>query len=91
MVSKTELIRTRSLRDQGIGGSDRAVMARRARERRINLQLIQSGDKLPGWISIPGIATPERIGQYLDGLSPDARQKAETLLAQQNPQGQDKH
>jgi hypothetical protein len=76
--------RKRYLASQGIGHSHDAVIARRVRHTRLTQEVLDEGLRLPGWINIPSLATPDNVSAYLDRLSPEARQKALTLMQNQS-------
>jgi len=65
---------------RGVGGSRGAVMARRARERMNSVRAVEEGERLPWWVDVPEVATPENIQAYLDSLDKSVRLKAEELL-----------
>jgi hypothetical protein len=55
-------------------------MARRARGEMNSVRSVEEGERLPWWVAVPEVATPENIQAYLDSLDKSVRPKAEELL-----------
>jgi len=74
-MNETERARRISLQLRGIGPSVLAVRTRRTREIMARIHQIDRGERLPGWTSVPNLATPEKVDEFLFQLNPDARAK----------------
>lgn len=51
---------------------------------RLTQAVLDEGLRLPGWMNVPTLATPENVSAYLGRLSPEARQRALSLIKDKN-------
>ncbi|MDP1722866.1 MAG: hypothetical protein Q8L37_06700 [Candidatus Gottesmanbacteria bacterium] len=70
-------------------GHERA-QAKRGHHSVVMNELFRHGDAIPRWLDIPQFATPDRIAEYMETLTPEGQLKTAQHLASRETRGPEK-